>query len=688
MNHPLLCLAALSASLSAAAAALPDAASPALPDAAAPVGTNAVENAQLREHDTDEIDLEEIDDSADAAKKAVVQSAAKNSEFIDISCDEATLADILRQFRKTTRANIIYNDSTNLQRRVSTDLRHVRWDEALQSILSMRGFRLQPRGDIYFVNEDKTEEPVLTRTFTLNHASADEMAALFNANYATKDPTGKVVHKLASAFPGANVVVVTATEKVITDCEAIIKSVDKAVAQIYIEARFLELSNQAMRKLGLNWQALESWKLTAKEMHVGWERNHGTAAVYPTDKTDSWYTPKNMQKTGENSNESTTYQQQNIGDGKSALDYTTVDKDGKSTSTYYTPQKYVKTGSTSSSTSTFTDMASGKSALDYTTQNYLMPGTIGKAAAAGLDAADMAWQNAYGFSGQLSADEFSLAMSAFESLGEGKMFSNPKIIVSNGKEATVDMTTKEPNVSVTANYTGTSSQNMSISTELEVIPGEDKLMFAKEAFFSYGISLTVKPRISPDGLISVEIVPTISEQSDRKKVEGASASAVYTTYPVISVKRLTTEFTMKDGATAVIGGLSRTSEQDVDNGIPYLRKLPWIGQKLFGWTSREKVQNEIIVCVTVGIAHPESLPTNIGLPKNAILGREYVEGRRLEPGDRSGHSDAILALDMETLDNQRKARAEKEAAEAAKIQPEKKDEPSSGSVTITPSKEQ
>ncbi len=63
-------------------------------------------------------------------------------------------------------------------------------------------------------------------------------------------------------------------------------------------------------------------------------------------------------------------------------------------------------------------------------------------------------------------------------------FSNPKIIVSNGKEAKVDMTTKEPNVTGDANDTGTSSQNLSISTKLEVIPGEDKQIFAKEAFFS------------------------------------------------------------------------------------------------------------------------------------------------------------------------------------------------------------
>ena len=38
--------------------------------------------------------------------------------------------------------------------------------------------------------------------------------------------------------------------------------------------------------------------------------------------------------------------------------------------------------------------------------------------------------------------------------------------------------------------------------------------------------------------------------------------------------------------------------------------------------------------VTVGIADPANLPEDVGLPKNAVRGREYVEKRALEPGDR------------------------------------------------------
>ena len=597
---------------------------------------------------TDEIDLDEVDDTAlDAARPKI--RAEGDEKFVDVDCDEATLADILRQFRKTTGENIISSESTNLLRRVSVTLRHTPWHQALTAILNARGFRLDERDGIYRVVEDRQTIPVLTTTFQLNHASAKELAELFNTSYAPRDKSGKPMRQIATCFEGANVVVVTAEEKTISDCAAIVKAIDHAVAQVYIEARFLELSSQAMHKLGLNWSSLESWGVTAKNMKFGVEKNYGRLADYGTKST---YTKKNMQKTGASDTSSDSSSQS-----------------GTSSST-----------SRSTSTSdTYTDMADGANAIQ---NSVLAPTAIGEAAGAGLSSSSMGWANAMGFSGQLSADDFSLALSAFEELGEGKIFSNPKIIVSNGKMAKVDMTTKEPNVTIDSNYTGNNSQNLSVSTKLEVIPGEDKQMFAKEAFFSYGIELTVKPRISPDGLITVEVVPTISEKTSEKKVEGADTAAPYTTYPIINVKRLTTEFTMKDGSTAVIGGLTQTTEEDVDSGIPYLRKIPWIGPKLFGWKSRQKVQKEIIICVTVGIANPSALPKDIGLPKNAVLGREYVEGRRLEPGDRVGSAAKVLSLDMRTIEEQRETPSSDDAAKNAS-EAKKGD---TGSVSVTLSK--
>ena len=558
----------------------------------------------------DVIDLEEADDSAEARANAPVVTAAAQeggATLVDIACDNATLEDVLRQFRKVTDANIISDDSTNLQRRVSVNLHRVPWLDGLQSILNSRNYRLEERGSIFFVKEDKVAEPILTRSFTLNHASAKELADLFNKSYGKKDPKGMVVMPIATSFDAANVVVVTSTEKTIGECESIIKAVDKAVPQIYIEARFLELSSDAMHKLGLDWSVLEDFGVNADvSAHMGRE-----------------------------------------------VDKTTTATKNRSTS-------QSESGNSSSSTGTGGSSSWSLSGIGSSDKSHNSTRTA---------------NTSHGFSGTLSVDQFRLAMSAFEQLKEIKIFSNPKVIVSNGKEAKVDMTTKFPNVSLESQENkDTSYLSFRYSARLEQIPGDlNKGMFAGSCFFEWGITLSVTPRISPDGLISVEITPTISQldydtSEDDSGFYSVKSSSSVGYFPIISMKSITTDFTMKDGSTAVIGGLSRTEEEDVDSGIPYLRELPWIGPKLFGWKSRQKVQKEIIVCVTIGIANPAELPKDMGLPKNAILGREYVEGRKLEPGDREGPSHEALKLDFRSLEEQKRA------------------ETTPGTVTITPAR--
>ena len=193
------------------------------------------------------------------------------------------------------------------------------------------------------------------------------------------------------------------------------------------------------------------------------------------------------------------------------------------------------------------------------------------------------------------------------------------------------------------------------------IPGEDKFMFAKEAFFSWGIQLDVTPRVGTNGVINVSIVPTISSQTDWVTAGANDTNAESTKnnagsysarYPVINVQRLVTDFSMRDGTTAVIGGLSKTEEVQTDSGIPYLRDIPWIGDKVFGGRSRQKVQKEILVFVTVGFANPNGLDKDVGLPKNAVLGREYTNGFRKEPGDRKSGTAGVTSLDLRSIEKQ------------------------------------
>lgn len=268
------------------------------------------------------------------------------------------------------------------------------------------------------------------------------------------------------------------------------------------------------------------------------------------------------------------------------------------------------------------------------------------------------------FNGTLNFSEMYLILKALDATEDTKTFSNPKIIVSSGKKAKVDMTQKYPNVTISAKRTssGGGSDSLDLSMNMAAIPGEDKFMFAKEAFFSWGIELEVTPRVGTNGLINVQIVPTISSQTDwvtsgagDTKSGDSSVGSYSSKYPVIDVKRLITEFNMKSGSTAVIGGLSKTEEIQVDNGIPFLRDIPWLGSRLFGSMTREKVQREIIVFVTVGLVNPREMEENAGLPKNAILGRQYTKGQKLEPGDKpEKNMEGFESLDLRQLQEQAK----------------------------------
>ena len=405
---------------------------------------------------------------------------------------------------------------------------------------------------------------ISTRTFKLEFADATDVAERFNDTWSGDFGDLWKVKKVAQAFPEANAVMVTAPRAIIDACADVVREIDVSPQQVYIEARFVELSNNASHKLGIDWQMLDGMK------------------------------------------------------GSLSLDAGLNERKLKGVSSY------------NSSDGTYT-----------------MDGTD-----IGRSTANLSYVN-----GTIGMSELYVTLRALESSEDARVFSNPKIIVSSGKRATVDMTTKYPNIKISAKRTTNSGgDSLDLDMQMAEIPGEDKMMFAKESFFSWGISLEVTPRVSTNGLISVQIVPTISSQSDWV-TSGASDSSDATTisakYPVIDVQRLVTDFDMASGTTAVIGGLSRTVETQKDSGIPLLRDIWWIGPRIFGSKIRVKEQREIIVFVTVGLVDPATIKRDAGLPKNAVLGRQYTDGIRREPGDRvRQRAEGMKALDMRSLEEQ------------------------------------
>ncbi len=87
--------------------------------------------------------------------------------------------------------------------------------------------------------------------------------------------------------------------------------------------------------------------------------------------------------------------------------------------------------------------------------------------------------NSY-FQGMLSVEQMKIIMAAFQGSEDVSTFSNPKVIVTSGKEAIVDMTKKFPNVVSSAKRVLNGNNNtLDVDTRMMEIPGRDNLMFAK-----------------------------------------------------------------------------------------------------------------------------------------------------------------------------------------------------------------
>ena len=423
---------------------------------------------------------------------------------------------------------------------------------------------------------------ISTRVFKLNHASAKEVAEKFNTVWNGEFGQTWKVAQMAVPFEESNSVMVTAPGAILDACAKAICELDVEAAQVYIEARFVELGNTASHKVGIDWSMLNGMT--------------GTASLGGG------------------------IQQHDVGDGVRNYTRTLTSKGEGSTS-------YTLSGADTFDTNGNLLRGGGNGTISY-------------------------------FNGTLNFSQMSLTLRALDATEDAKTFSNPKIIVSSGKKAKVDMTTKYPNVKVAAKRSdsGGNATSLDIAAEMAAIPGEDKMMFAQEAFFSWGISLEVTPRIGTNGLINVSIVPTISSREDWVETgSSGEEGTISSKYPVIKVQRLISEFNLASGTTAVIGGLSVTDERQVDTGIPVLRDIPWIGPRLFGSMERVKEQKEIIVFVTVGLVNPHEVAPDAGLPKNAVLGRQYAKGQKLEPGDRpEKNMEGLDSLDMRSLEEQAK----------------------------------
>ena len=122
-----------------------------------------------------------------------------------------------------------------------------------------------------------------------------------------------------------------------------------------------------------------------------------------------------------------------------------------------------------------------------------------------------------------------------------------------------------------------------------------------------GIELTVKPQVSSDGFVLMNIKVKSSSIANSPTVSGGTAGVV----PFDELNRdAEANVLVRDGETIVIGGILKDTAQESDSGVPYLKDIP-----VFGWLFKnhrwQKDFEELVVFITPRIANAgsENLPS-------------------------------------------------------------------------------
>ncbi|HCY19404.1 MAG TPA: type IV pilus secretin PilQ, partial [Deltaproteobacteria bacterium] len=206
-----------------------------------------------------------------------------------------------------------------------------------------------------------------------------------------------------------------------------------------------------------------------------------------------------------------------------------------------------------------------------------------------------------GSGGQFSAQpNFAVSLPAAGTAGTlgavglsfGKLVGEPFLLdlrISAGEKQGLTKTISRPRITTLDNKEAKISQGDSVPFETTSSSG------TQTQFIDATLELTVTPHITPDGSVNMRI------KASRNSI-GSFRSATGT--PSISKKEASTEIIVKDGETAVIGGIVVSDKADSESGIPFFKDIPIIGW-LFKNKSASDSQTELLIFITPNIVKGE-----------------------------------------------------------------------------------
>ncbi len=209
------------------------------------------------------------------------------------------------------------------------------------------------------------------------------------------------------------------------------------------------------------------------------------------------------------------------------------------------------------------------------------------------------------------------------------LLSAPKVTVLSGNPATITVAQEmryPQSFGQTQSQVGTGSASGGGSAGVAITAGTPQEFTARNV----GVELKVTPTVEEDDYsISLDLNPKVTEFDGFVEYGGPSIAISGSTtvtvpsgfyQPIFSVRDISTRVTIWDGATLVMGGLTREEVKTVNDKVPVLGDLPLIG-RAFRSKGESAQKRNLLIFVTANLVSPGGSPKRQalrGLPANSI----------------------------------------------------------------------
>jgi type IV pilus assembly protein PilQ len=156
-----------------------------------------------------------------------------------------------------------------------------------------------------------------------------------------------------------------------------------------------------------------------------------------------------------------------------------------------------------------------------------------------------------------------VALTALESQGRGRILSTPKVTTQNNKLAEIKQGMQIP-------YQTTANNTVTVQFKDAVL------------------TLKVTPQITDAGTVILDLEIENNSANFERSVAGV---------PPINTQSAKTQVLVKDGQTAVVGGIYQSTEFNQQDSTPFLGKIPVLGY-LFQRNQRRTENNELLLFIT------------------------------------------------------------------------------------------